>query len=1172
MTPEEFTEGLPRLTENPLPIKPPFVFNGMSARVFPLRAQLDTLQRVCDGYLNFVPPEVGYFRAPLPYVYMMILDYGQVAEAVARIGWFAQIEVFFMVPVEWYRRVNGQWIFQDWAVITPYVFVDDEFSVPLGRTVYGFPKVLSKVMLSKSQWIGNATGPVTLAQIETAIFPETYSGAQIENRLFLEVERDTISNLRMPFDAASPVMPWSIASQLAEAAAGFTRDATWLAQAMRMSPVNPGADPQVLPQMLAKMMPWFAPGGSGFVQNSLNLKQFRRSNQPDQFCYQALTNGCMETKAFNGGGLLGEYSVLLGDLSGGHTVRLYEYPSLPIVKTLGLEPHRQWRGADSTVTELKPVVPFWIDVDIRYDQGETLAWRVEGRDWKNNAGETLPAQPKSTDNADAPIFNSTVTTVIDDIAGPFEFSDTTIRVLPLLARKSKLEAFLHEYINEPLEDPIVRQDGLEAGKVPAPGAAPKPVRLRFKVWSRDEGAAGDLAYVYLAISSFGSVTSMTNNVGDWAKYQMSFMIPVQMERAEEGGEWQLAGVGVVPAVSFVDNCIAAIARMEVQGFSATAANFQMPSNVWMTDQPDIRNPHQTLLRVDTEVWPAIGEGQKATVLPVVEICRGDPDAGLGSAPDAAWQWAEQLRAELLAKKNIKANCPWQLKTGRALSLELLGNDMPFTAYSLKQFRDATDPEKACYQSLVKVPRQIRQLNDLREIEETLVVTIHNYPSLDIASKLGLVANMLPVSGSGIEATAQAVRPFYIRGTLFEPLAQRLAYRAGSRNWTLDGEVAFTTLLSEEPGAPPITTDFEAEALQDEIDPCRIDALMVRTAKRQKARSDAGEAATLSKQKAREALRSIDPQTVIECVLSREWGNMDPQARWRKGRLALEQALAALPLTGDLSAFAESVLNRQLNNQLAGAPGAVASPLPAKQAYHLTYKDLKKAIKALEEPDDGEPTTAAERWKKTMKEAILIQQHSATLRIELDDAVSRLAAATILNSQEIAKAYGQLNKKPPQKEELAASCLAIIMWLGEIADLRDEEGALDDLNPGETANQARLKELIKSIHTAFHTDNVQPIDTYEMLAKLMVDHTGEYRQAVDLARKICEAQDQTFLNKLARAYQKPDFCIRRDALGAAANQLLPESLSWDKNWYYGRPVSYERKARPALKRDASPDGK
>src|SRR5580658_2143512 len=159
MTREEFINQLPQPTDSPLAIKPPFLFNGMSARIFPLRANLDSLQQLCDGYLNFVPEEVGRFRVSLPYVYLMVLDYGQVAEPAAQAGWFAQLEVFFSVAVEWYKLVNGQWVFHDWAVITPYIFVDDDFSVPLGRTIYGFPKVLAKVTHAPSKWISDPTAP-----------------------------------------------------------------------------------------------------------------------------------------------------------------------------------------------------------------------------------------------------------------------------------------------------------------------------------------------------------------------------------------------------------------------------------------------------------------------------------------------------------------------------------------------------------------------------------------------------------------------------------------------------------------------------------------------------------------------------------------------------------------------------------------------------------------------------------------------------------------------------------------------------------------------------------------------------------------------------------------------------------------------------------------------------
>ena len=93
MTPEEFTHRLPPLSNNPLPAKPPFVFNGLSSRVLPLRANLDALQRFVNTYLNFVPESVGRFRAAVPYVFLSVLDYGQVAES-GGLGWFVSGGVY----------------------------------------------------------------------------------------------------------------------------------------------------------------------------------------------------------------------------------------------------------------------------------------------------------------------------------------------------------------------------------------------------------------------------------------------------------------------------------------------------------------------------------------------------------------------------------------------------------------------------------------------------------------------------------------------------------------------------------------------------------------------------------------------------------------------------------------------------------------------------------------------------------------------------------------------------------------------------------------------------------------------------------------------------------------------------------------------------------------------
>ena len=73
-------ETLPPFANDPARSKPPFAFKNLSVRVFPLRANLDALQQLCDGYLNIVPPEVGRFRAVAPYAYLVMLDYGQISE------------------------------------------------------------------------------------------------------------------------------------------------------------------------------------------------------------------------------------------------------------------------------------------------------------------------------------------------------------------------------------------------------------------------------------------------------------------------------------------------------------------------------------------------------------------------------------------------------------------------------------------------------------------------------------------------------------------------------------------------------------------------------------------------------------------------------------------------------------------------------------------------------------------------------------------------------------------------------------------------------------------------------------------------------------------------------------------------------------------------------------
>jgi hypothetical protein len=863
-----------------------------------------------------------------------------------------------------------------------------------------------------------------------------------------------------------------------------------------------------VPQMLGRLAPAFSPGGSGFVLNSLNLKQFRRADDPSRLSYQSLTNGRMTVTGFNAGGLLGEDRILLGDLSGGYTLKLHEHSSLPIARTLGLEVHHRSRGNEGDMAEIKPVSPLWININVLYQQGDNLAWRAQDGIWKDSGG--LPIEPVHGAVADArgPEFNSAVTSAVEAIAGPFQFSGTTVRVLPLLAKREQLATFLKEFVNGVLDSPIVREDG-----------TPIDDRFRLAVWSRpsakvNRGGAigGEFAYVYLAVSSFENVTSKSNNVGDWAKYELSFMIPVEWQRLVNG-TWQVEGVGVVPAVTLVDDSVAAISRFEVQGIEARTANFVRPESIWLSEEEAHVNRKETLLRVDAEVWPAFGAGRKAKIQPLIEIGRGDADVGLGGedASATSFEWAETLRVELGTKKGIKARFPDECKVARALALEVLGNHAPIAQYTLKQFRDVTDPVKACYQSLVRVPRVFKNVLDVCEIEETLVVRIHDYPSLKIVESLGIVAPTVEGDGRGVVHTAQAIRPFFIRATVDEPLAEELLSRAGTAPWTLS-PAALHSILSDAPGAPAIIANRLAEKRQDEGDPSKVYAVMYQA----RERKGVNDAEAISKDEARRALSLVDAQMVIESVLSREWGNADEDARWRRGRLTAmhEYDRVILGASSDLAALAESLSYKLANEKDAARPGR-----PEK----LTG-DVERII---------------ENLKKFTSEQSRMERHFNTVATW---SIMRLAEA---------RGEAPPPETSPSATDVWAEADKLVASLQAIAALVvvGEPSPQNNLDNRVLSGKIRLDQLVSNLSAT--TAASQPL---EGLVEHVWARLSDFRNAVEYARGYCEVQRDALLNKLSRTSQKPDFCIRRDSVGRDHDRLLPRTLSWDDDWYYGRRIS------------------
>jgi len=69
--------------------------------------------------------------------------------------------------------------------------------------------------------------------------------------------------------------------------------------------------------------------------------------------------------------------------------------------------------------------------------------------------------------------------------------------------------------------------------------------------------------------------------------------------------------------------------------------------------------------------------------------------------------------------------------------------------------------------------------DLREIEDTIHVGIHRYPSLPIVEKLGLKVKCTRTGAQAVDVL-QPVRPFWMRVGLKDYLGQNLCWRADTK--------------------------------------------------------------------------------------------------------------------------------------------------------------------------------------------------------------------------------------------------------------------------------------------------------------------------------------------------------------------------------------------------------
>ncbi|MEJ2273021.1 MAG: hypothetical protein P8Y01_00350 [Woeseiaceae bacterium] len=798
---DDKTASQPRYNTAPNPdlmehqAQPRVSFTGVTARVLPLKASLNTLQDFCDNYLNFPDDrrdmkasQRDYFKPAVPYVYFQMINYGKMATESENLGWIAQNEILFSIPLEWYRvDAKNNLVFHDWALICPFIFVDNDMSLTTGREAYGWSKVRGWLEWVPTSWTRDPRSPRRLLSMQTEVYPELYVGAEAEARTLLEVTQQqppSISpSLLTQRDPFNPL--WGIP----DAVRGSIKLYGDLFETFMNLPILGASrrDADSLSRMsgralqnLRAIVPWFgasaskapcaSPDGQHIAGaeshklyfNQVTLKQFRDAAEPEYACYQALVNSKITVDHYYDVGLLGGPNLVVGDLSGGFRLKVHEYDEYPIVKALGLEVEEKQRDEHETpLSLLKPTMPFWLSCDLRYDTGDTLAWRGKhSPTWNTrldtsriSSGESPPMNP----------FNNTRGAATQEVAGPFIYPDATVRVFPLLADSDTLLRFCDDYLNR-LEE----------------GDATGIENSSFEPWGE---------YVYMIVTSYGDEYggksyAERGSIGRLAHREISFCLPVKWMETD-GQCTTLKSLAVLTPYMFSDSSRHVISEREINGRDMVHSRISSNDDAWLQESGPVRP--RTLATLQTLLLPQLNEGQPAAMRELIEITEKDVESYNEDVPWAVIRakWEPELLRDLKRKLMQRSAGEEDWEAMLQMFRDVCGGQEAINFLALKQYRGTENVDRACYEALVLLQRNIQSITDMREIHRSLHVRIHQYPTMPIVKTLGLKVKAVDSSGKSVVQHLEPIRPFFMRVSMRDELGTNLFSRINSMKWQTD---------------------------------------------------------------------------------------------------------------------------------------------------------------------------------------------------------------------------------------------------------------------------------------------------------------------------------------------------------------------------------------------------
>ncbi len=332
---------------------------------------------------------------------------------------YPQREMSFSVALECYAIEEDALVFKQYAVCVPFLYVDEELSVVSGRDLFGLPKVALKFETLIDQ--GRPDAPTQIGNLTLRV-----PGLEGDRYApFIEVYREP--SRYVSFRQS----PGNLISALPDAIRAYCSFAADAWEALARPPIRGYDDKRDLQSMfgtlranagalsagfpilqLMRKAPEFSESSADQMLGPLftdiiSLKQARDAESPEFVSYQSLVRSTMYLDRINDGGFL--FGPLASDPNSDITIKIHRLYGQPVVESLGLVTEEPSSGkapgqtvgaagredlspeSSSAVSTLKPIFPYWANVDLAYGLGTNLYWRGRNTQWSSTDNPGRPS-------------------------------------------------------------------------------------------------------------------------------------------------------------------------------------------------------------------------------------------------------------------------------------------------------------------------------------------------------------------------------------------------------------------------------------------------------------------------------------------------------------------------------------------------------------------------------------------------------------------------------------------------------------------------------------------------------------------------------------------------------------------------------------------------------------